>query len=292
MLNYINKNKMITAAVVVLLGLTLLFTMAFSKKDTAASINGEEISKEELYSKLTDLYGKDTLDSLVTNKMIEMEAKKEKVKVTGTEIDEELTKLQESYGGEEAFTSALEQNNVSMDKIREDIEFYLLAEKLIEPDIAITDEEMKTYFEENKDSFDEKEQVKASHILVEDEATAKKVKEELDSGKDFAELAKEYSTDTSNAADGGDLGYFSKGEMAEEFEKAAFEIEVNTVSNPVKTDFGYHIIKVSDKKAAKAATFEEHKDKIKELLFDEKIQTEYPNWLEEKKSEYDIKSYL
>lgn len=292
MLNYIKKNKMITAAVVVLLGLTLLLTMAFSKKDTAASINGEEISKEELYSKLTDLYGKDTLDSLVTNKMIEMEAKKEKVKVTGNEIDEELTKLQESYGGEEAFTSALEQNNVSMDKIREDIEFYLLAEKLIEPDISITDEEMKTYFEENKDSFDEKEQVKASHILVEDETTAMKVKEELDSGKDFAELAKEYSTDTSNAADGGDLGYFTKGEMAEEFEKAAFEMEINKVSNPVKTDFGYHIIKVTDKKAATAATFEEHKDKIKELLFDEKIQTEYPNWLEEKKSEYDIKSYL
>lgn len=291
MLNYIKKNKMITAAVVVI-SLTLLLTMAFSKKDTAASINGVEISKEELYSKLTDLYGKDTLDSLVTNKMIEMEAKKEKVKVTGNEIDEELTKLQESYGGEEAFTSALDQNNVSMDKIREDIEFYLLAEKLIEPDISITDEEMKTYFEENKDSFDEKEQVKASHILVDDEATAKKVKEELDSGKDFAELAKEYSTDTSNAADGGDLGYFTKGEMAEEFEKAAFEMEINKVSNPVKTDFGYHIIKVSDKKAAKAAIFDDHKDKIKELLFDEKIQTEYPNWLEEKKSEYDIKSYL
>jgi foldase protein PrsA len=292
MLNFLNKNKIITVAVVVLLGLTLLLTMAFSKKDTAASINGEEISKEELYSKLTDLYGKDTLDSLVTNKMIEMEAKKEKVKVTGNEIDEELTKLQESYGGEEAFTSALEQNNVSMNKIREDIEFYLLAEKLIEPDISITDEEMKTYFEENKDSFDEKEQVKASHILVEDEATAKKVKEELDNGKDFAELAKEYSTDTSNADDGGDLGYFTKGEMAEEFEKAAFELEINKVSEPVKTDFGYHIIKVSDKKAAKAATFEDHKDEIKELLFDEKIQTEYPNWLEEKKSEYEIKSYL
>jgi foldase protein PrsA len=292
MLNYIKKNKITTVAVVVLLGLTLVLTLAFSKKDTAASINGEEISKEELYSKLTDLYGKDTLDSLVTNKMIEMEAKKEKVKVTGNEIDEELTKLQESYGGEEAFTSAQEQNNVSMDKIREDIEFYLLAEKLIEPEISITDEEMKTYFEENKDSFDEKEQVKASHILVEDEATAKKVKEELDTGKDFAELAKEYSTDTSNAADGGDLGYFTKGEMAEEFEKAAFEMEVNTVSNPVKTDFGYHIIKVTDKKAAKDATFEVHKDEIKELLFDEKIQAEYPNWLEEKKSEYDIKSYL
>ncbi|MCM3666332.1 peptidylprolyl isomerase [Mesobacillus subterraneus] len=292
MLNYIKKNKITTVAVVVLLGLTLVLTLAFSKKDTTASINGEEISKEELYSKLTDLYGKDTLDSLVTNKMIEMEAKKEKVKVTGNEIDEELTKLQESYGGEEAFTSALEQNNVSMGKIREDIEFYLLAEKLIEPDISITDEEMKTYFEENKDSFDEKEQVKASHILVEDEATAKKVKEEIDSGKDFAELAKKYSTDTSNAADGGDLGYFTKGEMAEEFEKAAFEMEINTVSNPVKTVFGYHIIKVTDKKAAKDATFEVHKDEIKEHLFDEKIQAEYPNWLEEKKSEYDIKSYL
>ncbi|WP_353050041.1 peptidylprolyl isomerase [Bacillus sp. ISL-39] len=127
---------------------------------------------------------------------------------------------------------------------------------------------------------------------MEDEATAKKVKEELDNGKNFAELAKEYSTDTSNADNGGDLGYFGKGEMAEEFENAAFALETDAISEPVRTEFGYHIIKLVDKKAAKAAKFDDHKDEIKELLFDQKIQEEYPNWLEEKKTEYKIKSYL
>lgn len=291
MLNSILNKKMIFPAVLILL-LTLIVTLGFTKKETAASINGEKISKDELYTKLTHLYGEEALDSLITNKVIEMESEKEKVKVTGNEIDEELTKLQESYGGEEGFASALEQNNVSMEQVREDIEYYLLAEKMIEPSIKITEEDMKTYFEENKESFDQKEQVKASHILVEDEATAKKVKEELDNGKDFAELAKEYSTDTSNAAAGGDLGYFAKGEMAEEFEKAAFSLGIDEISEPVKTEFGYHIIKVSDKKAAKAAAYEDHKEDIKEQLFDEKIQTEYPNWLEEKKAEYKINKYL
>lgn len=286
----LNKN-MIFPAVLVLL-ITLIVTVGFAKKESAASVNGEKISKEELFQKMAHLYGNDTLESLITNKVIELESDKQKVKVTGTEIDEELTKLQDSYGGEDAFASALQQNNVSIDQVREDIEHYLLAEKMIKPSIKITEKEMKTYFEENKDSFDQKEQVKASHILVKDEAAAKKVKEELDNGKDFAELAKKYSTDKSNAAAGGDLGYFGKGEMAEEFEKAAFSLKIDEISEPVKTEFGYHIIKVSDKKAAKAAEYEDHKKEIKEKLMDEKIQAEYPNWLKEKKTDYKIKKYL
>lgn len=289
---YIKNNKLMIIFAAIFLGILLIFATAFTKTETAASVNGEKITKEELDTKLTEMYGADILDSLITNKVIEMEAAKQKVKVTGNEIDEELTKLQESYGGEEEFAAALEQNKVSMDKIRGDIEIYLLAEKMIQPSIDVTDEEMKTYFQENKDSFDQKEQVKASHILVKDEATAKKVKEELKKGKDFAELAKEYSTDSSNAVKGGDLGYFGKGEMAEEFEKAAFALEVDAISEPVKTEFGYHIIKLVDKKAAKAAEFDDHKEEIKELLNDQKIQAQYPNWLEEKKADYKIKSYL
>lgn len=292
MIAYMKKNKLMLTFAVITLALLLIFATAFSKTETAASVNGEKITKDELNTKLTEMYGADTLDSLITNKVIEMEADKQKVKVTGNEIDEELTKLQDSYGGEEAFAAALEQNKVSIDRIREDIQTYLLAEKMIKPSIKVTEEEMKTYFEENKESFDQKEQVKASHILVEDEATAKKVKKELESGKDFAELAKEYSTDASNAAKGGDLGYFGKGEMAKEFEEAAFGMKVGEVSAPVKTDFGYHIIKVADKKAAKTAVFEEHKEEIKESLFDQKIQTEYPNWLEKKKADYKIKRNL
>lgn len=291
MIAFMKNNKLMMIFAVIFLGLLLIFATAFTRTETAASINGEKITKDQLNAKLTEMYGEDILDSLITNKVIELEAEKEKVKVTGNEIDEELTKLQESYGGEEAFAAALEQNNVSMDRIREDIEIYLLAEKMIGASIEVTEEEMQTYFEENKDSFNQKEQVQASHILVEDEAAAKKVRTELDNGKDFAELAKEYSTDASNADNGGELGYFGKGEMAEEFEKTAFGMDVGAISEPVKTEFGYHIIKVIDKKAAKTAAYDDHKEEIEELLFDQKIQSKYAGWLEEKKAEYDIKSY-
>ncbi|WP_052807095.1 peptidylprolyl isomerase [Mesobacillus subterraneus] len=291
MIAFMKKNKLMLISAVITLGIILIFATAFSKTETAASVNGEKITKDELNTKLTELYGADTLDSMITNKVIEMEADKQKVTVTGNEIDEELTKLQESYGGEDAFAAALEQNKVSIDKIRADIQTYLLAEKMIKPSIKVTEEEMKTYFAENKANFDQKEQVKASHILVEDEATAQKVKKELDSGKDFAALAKEYSTDASNADKGGDLGYFGKGEMAKEFEDAAFAMKVGEVSAPVKTDFGYHIIKVADKKAAKPAVFEDHMEEIKASLYDQKIQAEYPNWLNKTKADYQIQTY-
>lgn len=291
MIAFMKKNKLMLIFAVITLGLLLIFATAFSKTETAASVNGEKITKDELNTKLTELYGTGTLDSLITNKVIEMEADKQKVTVTGNEIDEELTKLQESYGGEDAFAAALEQNKVSIDNIRADIQTYLLAEKMIKPSIKVTEEEMKGYFAENKANFDEKEQVKASHILVEDEATAQKVKKELDSGKDFAALAKEYSTDASNADKGGDLGYFGKGEMAKEFEDAAFAMKVGEVSAPVKTDFGYHIIKVADKKAAKPAAFEDHMEEIKASLYDQKIQVEYPNWLNKTKADYQIQTY-
>ncbi|WP_251009757.1 SurA N-terminal domain-containing protein [Bacillus sp. ISL-39] len=157
---FMKNNKLPIIFGVIVLGLLLIFATAFTRTETAASVNGEKITKEELDTKLTEMYGPDTLDSLITNKVIEMEAAKEKVKVTGNEIEEELTKLEESYGGEEAFAAALEQNRVPMDRIREDIEVYLLAEKMIGASIDVSEDELKTYFEENKDSFDQKEQVK------------------------------------------------------------------------------------------------------------------------------------
>ncbi|WP_428907974.1 peptidylprolyl isomerase [Niallia sp. Krafla_26] len=145
---------------------------------------------------------------------------------------------------------------------------------------------------ENKESYNEPEQVEASHILVEDEATANEVKEKLDKGEDFVDLAKEYSTDTSNADSGGELGYFPKGTMVEEFENVAFSMDKGAISNPVKTDFGYHIIKVTDKKEAKEAVFEDHQEEIKQILFDQEISEAYSTWITEQREKFEIENSL
>ena len=176
--------------------------------------------------------------------------------------------------------------------IKTEIVNYLKIVKLLESEVEITEEEMKTHFEENKDSYNEPEQVEASHILVENEETANTVKEKLDKGEDFAELAKEYSTDTSNAENGGELGYFSKGTMVEEFENVAFSMNVGEISDPVKTDYGYHIISVTDKKEAKEANFEDHKEEIKQTLFDQEISTEYSTWIMEQREKLEIENTL
>ncbi|MCP1160291.1 peptidylprolyl isomerase [Bacillus infantis] len=269
-------------------------TAAFflSKEPAVASVGSESIKKEELYSLLVKQYGDEALDALVTDKIIEMEAKKEKVTISDKEKEEELKNLKESYGGEEGFKAALEQSGVTEAGIAEDIEKYLKTEKLLEPRIDLKEDEIKAYFDENKDQFAQQEQVKASHILVEDEATAKEVKSKLDKGEEFADLAKEYSTDASNAESGGELGYFGKGEMEAAFEEAAFALKANEISGPVKTDYGYHIIKVEDKKEAKEAVYEDSKEAAKKALFDERMQTEYYNWLEEKKEEYKIEKNM
>ena len=237
-------------------------------------------------------YFHDSLSYLINNKVVEIAAGKENVKISDEDVDAEMKEFVEANGGEESFNDALEQSGLTKKDIETEIINYLKIVKLLESEVDITEEEMKTYFEENKDSYNELEQVEASHILVENEETANKVKEKLEVGEDFAELAKEYSTDTSNAENGGKLGYFSKGTMVEEFENVAFFMKVGEIRDPVKTDYGYHIISVTDKKEAKEANFEDHKEEIKQTLFDQEISTEYSSWITERREKLEIENTL
>lgn len=269
----------------------ILFGTAFSK-ETVASVEGESITKDELYDVLVKQYGQGSLNYLIDNKIVEIAAEKENVKISDKELDAEMKEFIEANGGEKSFQYILEQSGLTEKDIENEITTYLKIVKLLESKVDITDEEMKTYFEENQDSFNEPQQVEASHILVEDEKTANEVKEKLNEGEDFAELAKEYSTDSSNAENGGELGYFPKGTMVEEFENVAFSMNKGEISDPVKTDFGYHIIKVTDKKEAKEAVFEDHQEEIKQILFDQEIFTEYRTWITEQREKLEIKNTL
>ncbi|MBT2602592.1 peptidylprolyl isomerase [Peribacillus frigoritolerans] len=270
----------------------MAFAMISSMDKTIASIDGEKINEDELYDALVAGYGADTLDLLITNKLVELEAEKAGIKIKDEEIQKEIDVMVESYGDEKSLKEQLEASGSSMDALKKDIVVYLQTKKLVEPRITVTDDEISTYFEDNKDTFAQAEQVEASHILVEDEKTAKKVAKELAAGGDFAKLAAEYSTDTETADNGGSLGYFGKGDMVEEFEDVAFDLDINKVSDPVKTEYGYHIIKVTGKKEAKKANLEDSKDVIKETLLSERLQEEYPVWLAEVKKDHEITNKL
>jgi foldase protein PrsA len=294
--NLVSKKRTIKtvylSTLIAVLVAAIIISLLLLKDDVVAKVGSETVSKDELNELLVEQYGTAALDTLITNKMIEQESKKEKVTITNEEKAFELQALIDTYGGEEAFNSALKENGLKKADIEKEVNQYITIKKLLEPRIKITDEEIKTYFEENKATYNEPEQVKASHILVKDEATAKKVKKKLAEGNDFSELAKEYSTDTSNAENGGDLGYFSKGDMVAEFEEVAFTLAKNKISDPVKSEFGYHIIQVHDKKSAKDAVYEDHVEEIKDILFDGKVQTEYSTWIEELKEEYEVENLL
>lgn len=135
----------------------------------------------------------------------------------------------------------------------------------IQQKASISEEEVKQYYESHKSEFEEPEKVKASHILVDTEKEAKNILKELKKGTDFAILAKEKSKCPSKEQ-GGDLGFFNRGRMAKEFEDAAFSLEPGKISDVVKTQFGYHIIKVEEKQPPSVKSYDEIKDSLKQIL--------------------------
>jgi foldase protein PrsA len=228
-----------------------------------------DITKEEFYNAMKERFGKDVIRDLVHEKVLSKE-----FKVTDKEIDKEIENLKEMYGPQ--YEMAVQQNGEQA--IRDMVKLDLLRQKAAMKDIKVTEEEMKKYYDEYKPK------VKASHILVEDEKTANEIKAKLDKGEDFAKLAKEYSKDPGSAEKGGDLGWFGPGKMVKEFEDAAYALKVGEVSKPVKSEFGYHIIKVTDKEEKKS--FEQMKEEIefelkKSKLDPAKVQSEVEKLVKE-----------
>lgn len=272
--------------------LSTLLVGCSNSNEYVAKVDGETILQTELDEALRNQYGAEVLDTLITNKIVELEAKKQKITVSDDVIQAEYDELVEAYGGADSIKEVLEANGLTEDALKDNIRTYQLTKQVIAASIEITDEELEEYFESNKDNYGQEEQVVASHILLEDETTAKEVLAKVKAGEDFAELAKEYSVDTETKEDGGDLGYVSRGQTDEAFEEAAFALEKDAVSEVVQTPEGYHIIKVTGKVPAEEAVFEDVKDEVYEMVLESRVNEEYAAWVADKQAEYEIETKL
>lgn len=191
---------------------------------------------------------------------------------------------------QEAKNMGLEEDNDVLEQIKkmtEQILVQVLMEREILDKVEVKDEEISEYYEQNKDSFTEKEQVHLYNILLETEEEAQDVLEQLKAGKDFSEIAKEKSTGPS-AAQGGDLGYLSKGAIILEIEEVVFALVLEELSEVIKTDFGFHILKITEKKPETIKALEEVKEDIIQTLLPDKQKDAFENLLEELKSKSEI----
>lgn len=260
-----------------------------------AEVNGEEITQEEYDSEFAIYktqfeaqlgegaleqagsdgltYGEvlktNILEKLIMEKLVEKETSNLKISVTDEEVKVKMDEYLEEMGGQEKFEEFLTSIQLSQEYFEANLKKELLFDKYREEilkDVSITEDSIKAYFDENKEDL---VVVRASHILVDSEEKAKAALDRLNNGEAFDKVAKDVSMDGS-APQGGDLGYFPKGQLAiKEFEDAAFALKEGETSRLVKTEVGYHIIKLVDKKDS----YEDLKDDILLVLKEEKYKT-------------------
>lgn len=248
-------------------------------------------------SKQVDSY---LMDQLTSAELLYQAGVKLEIKDLDKLVDEKVATGKARFPSPEEFAKVLKEQNLDEKLLKEYTRKEIIVSNLVEKEIVskakVSDEDVKKFYDENLDKYFKKpEQAKASHILIgvdqkADEATKKKAKEKIEGilkdvkgGKDFAELAKANSTCPS-ASQGGDLGMFGKGQMVKPFEDAAFALKTGETSGVVETQFGYHIIKLTDKQPAQTVTLEEAKPKIVEFLKGQKAQAMVQEYVKELKT--------
>ncbi len=260
---------------------------------SALEANGQDFSKDE-GKKILEEIKKQVLDAMINDKIALQQAEKEGVSLSDEEFRDAMNSLEEYHGGKDALDKYISQQGLDRDSFEKSVKEQLIINKFkdkITADVKVTDEEIKKFYEENKTMFElPAPEIRASHILVDTQEEAEKILAQIKAGADFAELAKKYSKDPATKDIGGDLGYFSKGKMDAEFEKAAFALKTGQVSDVVKTSFGYHIIKVTGER--NSLSFEDAKSYIKSHLEDSKREEEFNKHIEEWKKQAKIEKYL
>ncbi|WP_163655852.1 peptidylprolyl isomerase [Listeria sp. PSOL-1] len=229
----------------------LLVLASCGNGDIIAKTDAGNITKEDLYKTMKESSGNQFLQQAIIQKVLN-----KKYKVSDKEVQALTDQYKQQYGGQ-----------YPEEQLKNSAKTNLLVQKATENYIGVNDKKLKEYYKTWKPK------ITVSHILVKDEKTAKEVESKLKDGDKFADLAKKYSTDTSNKDDGGKLKEFGPGEMEPEFEKAAYALKKEgDISEPVKTKYGYHVIKLD--KLGQKTTFEKDKEQVKKDYLASKMNQE------------------
>lgn len=257
---------------------------AFDQEITVLRAQIEQ-SGQRIEDNQMDEFKKHVMNQLVSTELLYQDTKEKGIKVTDEQLAKYLADVMTRFPSEEEFKKGLAEMNMTEDEMKLKLRKSLAIQELVTKHVAlgteVSDEEARAFYDMRSELFQQPEAVKASHILIKvapeaaqpDKDAAmtqiKGIQEKINKGDDFAELAKQNS-DCPSAPNGGDLGFFSKGQMVKPFEDAAFALAPGTVSDIVETQFGYHLIKAVEKKKSELVAFETAKEKIKKSLSKEK----------------------
>ncbi|MGD9412234.1 MAG: peptidylprolyl isomerase [Desulfobacterales bacterium] len=247
------------------------------------------------------------LESLIDRELLFQESKKKGIEVKAEAVSDELQKIRQRYPNKEEFNKLLSEMGLTESDVRRQIARGMAIQQLIDKEVTdkikVSDQETRSFYDKNPQLFQQPEQVKARHILIKVQADApddqkaearkkiEAVQQKVQKGEDFATLAKTYSEGPSGPR-GGDLGYFRRGQMVKPFEEVAFSLKPDQTSEIVETRFGYHLIKVDDKKPAKKMTYAEVKDRLNDHLKKQKATSEADAYIETLRKGAKIEKFL
>ncbi len=285
--------------------------------DAAGEVNGESISMENYESHLSflqyfyelqtgtildeekdqaviDTLKDQTFEDLVLERILHQEAQKEGIAVTEKEIKEELTKIQSSYS-EEDYKKLLKDMGMTENQLKGQIKtqiIYAALKEKLAADVTIKEEEVQQYYQDNIDIFVEQGGIQLSHILVDTEKEAKEILAKLEQGDDFASLAREFSSCPSSSQ-GGDLGLFNQdSNFVTEFKDAALQLKPGEITRePVKSEFGFHIIKAGERQEGRTIPVEEIEKNLHQQLLEERQLEVFYNYLEDLQKNAEIKDW-
>jgi len=264
------------------------------KQQLVGRVSPEQIAQME------DVIRQQAIENLINKVLLEQQVEKEKVEIDRKEIDARMEEVRKNFASEEEFEQRLAALGISKEELVKDIEIGLGIEALLDRETDkvkdASDSEVDAFYKENIEQFKQPERVRASHILIafaegesdsskaEKKLRAAKILGELKEGADFAQMAQMYS-DCPSKTKGGDLGYFERGRMVKPFEDAAFALKTGEMSDVVETQFGYHIIKVTDHTPSRVVPLDEAKEDIRAYLTGEKKKDAVDSYIKNLRAE-------